>query len=502
MIKINCNECLAGRHELCMNDNCLCLSDNHGVKVPYKKTKSDETISDSKDYDTWKMIYRNQEECSEDPRLFNNSQFDLVADLIQCETYFLTFRENKDMWYYDKSEGIYKPFGDTIIAELCQKLVKKCTRKTVLEVTDTIRRSNTMIHMSELLESRLINTQNGILDPKTFELIPHSPEYYSITKLPFSINLHDMNLKLWNHILSIIDAKDINLIMELIWICISGVNPFKKLFVFKGDPNTQKTTMADILTWIIGSNNVSREKTVEFLGKNRFSTSKFIGKRINISSEIGNMTQPMLESLKSLVGAELQNTERKNDNTERYFDPTRFVFLFTTNKLGEIYSSINDNSIITRFQFLIFRNRITEESVNGLWCEEFFTNEKDKQSSIDTVVNIVINYKKSQLLGKARKTKWSSALETKNILKEEMPKEDKYFEDERIISKGGSSLRLKDIKNDFESFVGYNVSHQQMGLILKKNGFKSTQTNGMTIFKGLAFTNTKVQDQKTITSVT
>ena len=139
------------------------------------------------------------------------------------------------------------------------------------------------------------------------------------------------------------------------------------MFVFKGLTNTQKSTLADILVWIIGAANVSRQKPEAFLSKNsRFGTSKFIGKRMNIASEIANLTEDMLENQKSLIGAELHNTERKSDNAERYFNPTRFLFLYTTNHLGKIYSSIDDNSVTTRFQFLIFRNQIDETKANGM----------------------------------------------------------------------------------------------------------------------------------------
>ena len=209
---------------------------------------------------------------------------------------------------------------------------------------------------------------------------------------------------------------------------------------------------------------------------------------MNIASEIGGLTEEMLENQKSLVGAELQNTEMKSDNTERYFDPTRFVFLYTTNKLGEIYSSINDNSVITRFQFLIFRNQIEETKANGQWYDEFFEDNEDKQSAIDTILNIVINYKKAQKLGRIPKTKWSTIAETKEILKEQMSPEDKYFEADRIISKDGNNLTLEEIRADFNRFVGYKVNPQQMGNVLKNHGFNSSKSNGSTLYRNLFLT--------------
>lgn len=131
-----------------------------------------------------------------------------------------------------------------------------------------------------------------------------------------------------------------------------------------------------------------------------------------------------------------------------------------------------------------------------LCVERFFDDNDDKQTAIETIVNIVINYKKAQLLGTIPKTKWSSIVETKQILKEEMSLEDKYFEDERIILKEGSKLLLIEIKSDFESFVGYKLNPQEMGLVLKKHGMKSTQSNGISYYKGWSFN--KEKDQTTL----
>ena len=503
-MRINCIPCRKDLHDQCTHDNCLCeIETEHNTKREiefsdivnsiYPPVKEKFPIFDELiDQEIFNEIIAVDNAISREPKSYSNDDFWKVAIVICEDIYFLTIRETGEIYWYDKIEKLYKPLGHTIIAELCQKLIRKCTKHTVSEVIDTIRRSGTMIYLKEILESKIINAQDGILDPKTFEVNYHSPEYYTTKKLPFSFEPKKINLKLWNHILTIIDPKDINRLMELIWVNISWNNPFKKLFIFKGLTNTQKTTLADILVWIVGNENVSREKPSKFLGQNNFSTSKFIGKRMNIATEIGTLTKDEFENLKSLVGAEKQNTERKYDNAEYIFDPTKFVFLFTTNYLGKLYSSIEDDATINRLEFLTLRNQIKE--TDGLWEETFFENQQDRQSAIDTIVKIVKNYKKAQSLGKIPKTKWSSIEETKRILREEMPIEDKYFADGRIIKRDGSRLTLDEIQQDFESFVGYKVKNSlEMGYILKKNGIESSKSNGKTIFKGYSFSTAKDQ---------
>lgn len=489
---INCVPCRNDLHDQCTHNDCQCeVECNHNI--PKDELIHKGKIWTGEDRAKFKLESRLYAERESQEKRFDNDDHDKVAELVQEKYYFLTIRENKHIWYYEKTQGIYKPLGHTKIEEECQKSIKKCKSSAVNEVIDTIRRNGTYIDGKELLESRHINTQDCIIEPKTFEFLPHSPEYYTTTKLPFSVNNNARNLKLWNHILTIIDPKDINLIMELIWILISWNNPFKKEFIFKGETNTQKTTLVKIISWIIGENNLSNQKAKSYLSKHsRFGTSHFIGKRGNIETEIGGLTEDMLEEKKSLIGGELQNTERKNDNGEYIFNPEHFVFISTTNKLGAVYSTINDDSSITRYQFLIFRNKL--EKLDGFWYENFFSNEEDKQSAIDTVVKIVINYKKSQSQGKAPKTKWSSIEETKQILREEMPLEDRYFLDGRIIKKSGASLEIGEMREDFEKFTGKKLrDNQEMGYILKKNGIIKQKSNGKTIYKGYSFNTEKNQ---------
>ncbi|MBL7002122.1 MAG: hypothetical protein ISR80_05135 [Nitrosopumilus sp.] len=419
----------------------------------------------------------------EEQKIFKNDDHDLVAELIKKEKHFLTLRETDDIWYYNDEEGIYKPYGNTIIEDQCQRLIHRCKNQATREVIGTIKRDNTRIDSSELFDSKIICALDGILE-SDFTIKSHSPEYMVYSKLPFNLKPKYVNLKLWNHILTIIDVRDINLIMELIWICVSWTNPFKKMFIFKGIQDTQKTALANIITWIIGKKNVSTQKPETFLEKgSRFATSHFIGKRMNIAGEIGNFTEQWLENQKALVGGEEQNTETKFSNAERIFNPEHFVFLYTTNSLGEIYSKINDNSVITRFQFIIFRNQLLESKKNGQWFNSFFKDDEDKQTAIDTLVMIIINYIKVQQLGKIPKTKWSNIEDTKKILHEQMPIEDKYFAEKRIFYKPGSKISFAEIKEDFESYIKKDIKPQELGIILKKNGLKSNSSSGVVYYK-------------------
>lgn len=479
-ISINCPSCLADRHDDCSDpETCLCaVETEHNTKKTIKIQTENEIVKEQP-----KQVQRRR---SNKKNHMLHEYYNIVDEIFEND-FFITLRDSKKIWYYDKEESIYVPHGESYIEQLIDELTNEPEIKTRNEVIAIIK-SRTYVDTKEFFNSKYITTLDGVLDPDTFENLGHAPDLYSRKKLPFNIESEAKNFKLWQHILTIIDPKDINILMELIWICISKKNPFKKLFVFMGLTNSQKSTLAEILTWIVGEENVSFVKPQKFLSKSsRFDTAQFIDKSMNISTEIGNLTENEIETLKGLVGAEIQTAERKNDNTAYTFDPNKFVFLFTTNKLGGVYANIDDNSLITRFQFMIFRNIIDDSKTDGLWYADFFTDDKDRQSAIDTVVKFVLAYKKSQVFGSTPKTKWSTITETKSILRQEMPLEDKYFADERMIKFPRSKLTLDEIRNDFEKFVGYELKNRDMGVILKKNGYNTKQSNSKTILEGYSF---------------
>ena len=383
---------------------------------------------------------------------------------------------------YDKENGIYIPNAESYIDQLCERMVIDCTIRTRNEVRAALRSGDGLILGRELFKSRYINTLNGILDPKTLKVFPHSSEYLTTSKLPFRINMDADNQKLWEHMMSIIDENDQYKLMEIIWMCISWNNPFKKMIILKGPTNSQKTALSDLIIMIIGEANISSERPHQYLkNDNRFSTSKFIGKRMNRSTEIGNWTADMVENHKSLIGAEKQNTERKGSNESALFDPVRFVFLYTTNHLGAIYRTL-DNAMIGRMEFMMLRNVIDDDEIDGDWIEKLFDDEEDKTSAIEYVVRKVIQYKKDQSAGKPPKTKWSTIAETKLILKEEMSPEDKYFDVGRIQRTRSEfdKVEISEVQKDMEVFTGKKFDRQSIGFIMKRNGFASRQSNSKT----------------------
>jgi len=441
---------------------------------------SDSPLSDDEFHRTissaWDKVKKKDEN---EAKSFNNKQWDDVAHHIKENDNFVTVRETKEMWMYDESQGVYIPNADTYIEEKAQALIYKCNTKSRNEIKNTIKASQTMILAGDFFDSKIINTESGVIDPNTFNVLPHSPDYLTTTKLPFKVNMKANNFKLWKHIVhNIIEPKDSKLFLEILWVLISWKNPHKKCIIFKGLSDTQKTTLMEIISWIIGSKNIAVIKPQKFLvSGDRFSMSKFIGKRTNFSEEINNLTPDMLENLKAMIGGMVQETELKNSNDGREFDPKRFLFIFSTNFLDSIYQRIDDNSMINRFQFMKFKHIVKKKK--GDWDKDFFKDEDDKTTAIETIVRLMLSWKKG-----GKEIQWDEAWQTKEILRAEQPIEDKYFESGRIIQKRGGKMTLDEVKRDFEKYCNYSITNQNLGYIMKEKGFESKHSGLTTYYQG------------------
>mgnify|MGYP003997147715 FL=1 len=513
---INCKKCLSDNHNECIKSEfCLCANNNHGVQREsilgtFDSTKpltNDIEImekprekwfqcthcdSESQSFKAFEFCKKKRHEIitiyvpvdgenEDNSKPFTNEQWPQVALEIQNRFHIVTVRETKEMWINSDEERKYIPNADTYIEEESHKLISNCNTKSVSEIKNAIKRNQTYILSSDFFDSTIINTENGVIDPGTFELLDYSYKYLTTTKLPFRVNMGSNNFKLWNHIThNIIEKKDSKLFLEILWVLISWDNPHKKCIIFKGLSDTQKTTLMEIISWIIGRKNIAVLKPQKFLvSGDRFSMSRFIGKRANFSEEINNLTPDMIENLKAMIGGMVQETELKNSNDGRLFDPKRFLFIFSTNYLDSIYQRINDNSTLNRFQFMMFKHVIKKKK--GDWEKEFFTDENDKTSAIETVIRFVLAWKKS-----GQSVRWDEAWETKEFLREELPIEDKYFESGRIIEKRLGKLTLDEVKLDFETYCKTTIQNQALGYLMREKGFESKQSNGKTVYPGYA----------------
>ena len=170
---------------------------NQKLKEPYDDEEQLEKLGKS----IWGYANGN---IKNNPLKLSNDDYDIVSKILLGKNRFVTVTEDREIWYYDETDKIYKKIGLKIIEEFCQDIIEKCKNHAVNEVVETIKRSKTQISMETLMESRVISALDGVLNPKTFEITDHSPDYLTTTKLPINFNITSCWLRLFS-IISTID---------------------------------------------------------------------------------------------------------------------------------------------------------------------------------------------------------------------------------------------------------------------------------------------------------
>jgi putative DNA primase/helicase len=164
----------------------------------------------------------------------------------------------------------------------------------------------------ELNPPDLLCLQNGILDPITGEVTPHTPDRYFTYRLAAT---YDPQAKCprFDQFMEEIqpDPEKRTLLIDLLGYCLWRRNPFQKFFVFTGDGANGKTRFLDVIHDLMGEEAVATE-SLQRLSADRFAAAELRGKLVNLCDDLPY--EKRLDAtgrLKSFTGEGIINVERK-----------------------------------------------------------------------------------------------------------------------------------------------------------------------------------------------
>jgi len=278
---------------------------------------------------------------------FCDFSIELFARAIMKYKVFKTIRENEDLLWYDEEKGVYRENGEVVVKELCEQLwtnrkilehfkpakLKKLTTHFVNEVINTIKR-RTYVSNSEFdKDPYIINVRNGLLDIRTGELKPHSPDYLSRIQINAEYNPDAKCPNIDKFISEIVPEKYRRLLYQIAAYCLIPDYRYQKAFMLVGSGDNGKSTYLDLLTIFLGEENVSHV-SLQNLTDNRFAASQLMGKLANIYADIPSTRLYSTGLFKMLTGGDRLSGERK------FRDPVPFrnraKLIFSANELPHV----------------------------------------------------------------------------------------------------------------------------------------------------------------------
>lgn len=235
--------------------------------------------------------------------------------------------DNEILYMYDSQKGYYKAISknemkgkifELLPENLRSSYIAEAVYKNLLSSTD----DNVIVSFNSFnTDENIINLRNGIYNIISGELKPHTPKILSSLQLNCN---YDVNAKCPVFIKYIedlqtksdgsIDYDGIKAIQEYIGICISNefvANRLKKsLWLYSIEGNTGKTRLIDIISALLGENNVA-VMDIQKLSNNNFASYQLYGKRAMVKGDQSAADIEDSSVFKSITGGDKIFAEKK-----------------------------------------------------------------------------------------------------------------------------------------------------------------------------------------------
>jgi len=256
-----------------------------------------------------------------------------IADVFLENFHFVTITQTDEILMYQN--GVYKHGAEAWIKKEIESVIPPeiITENIIKEVLGHIRR--TTYEPLEKLNSDpyIINLKNGLLDIRTFEFKPHSPEFLSTLQIPVN---YDPKAKsdLWQRVIQEdLYEEDIPVLQESFGYALFPDNRAQKMIILLGSGSNGKSLILHVLEELLGKDNVSHIAP-QTLVTNDFSLSVLQNKLANIYADLPNLPMQTVGRLKALVSGDTITADKKFK--DQFDIKNRTKFYFSANVLPKV----------------------------------------------------------------------------------------------------------------------------------------------------------------------
>lgn len=237
----------------------------------------------------------------------------VLADVVESDTLYKQYMKNDYKYngeYYEKIKDV-----EHIQREIKQYIPKESqTTRVINETLNLLRIDNTV---NSSTENEFISVNNGLVNVKTKELIPHTPEVFSLFKVPCDYEpekaIKKFKTSRFKQYLDTTFGDDEEtkiLISEVLGASLLP-NPklFKKVIFLLGEGSNGKSVFIDILQALHG--NIFSAVPLKDIDSNRFALSSMIGMKINVDADASGTRLEETSNFKKLATGDVVSIEEK-----------------------------------------------------------------------------------------------------------------------------------------------------------------------------------------------
>lgn len=288
----------------------------------------------------------------------------ILSKLVQERVDFIYYMNA--LYYYERP--IYRRLNEheakTLIRKVLPKNIISCLNDyeltgiiKLIETDPDIQKDEDDIKMKD----NLICFRNGVYNYESNILKEHSKKYYFFNFVDADFDPEsDSTGDKFNAYLDSCSGGDIELkklITEVIGYIISNSMAAKKIFIIYGVPDSGKTTFAEFLNKLLGSENCCHV-ALQDLNK-RFQVSELCGKKLCSNMDIPNTIIKDTSLLKQLSGNDLITAERKYENLFSFKNQCKL--LYGCNSMPKVQNVENELAFINRLIIIPFKYIVPPE---------------------------------------------------------------------------------------------------------------------------------------------
>ena len=259
----------------------------------------------------------------------NEKQSDPSALAEQFLTYEggQTVRRWREEYYCWESGRYLCVSNDTVSQEITRFLQKRVAEDANIVVSNSMVRDvtinlNAMIHIDEKQEfnsfldgedrGRFLCMKNGLLNIENRELVPHTPNYFSVVRLPYDYD-PGATCPRWKAFIAQVTRNRGDyaaLLQEWFGYLFTPDLRYQKFLLCVGEGANGKGVMFEVTQSIVGVENCSQVPISRF--GNKFALNSTKGKVVNLTHESSQVLEDDAENvLKSYVAGDTMTIDRK-----------------------------------------------------------------------------------------------------------------------------------------------------------------------------------------------
>jgi len=265
---------------------------------------------------------------------------ELLVDYILENNYVYTTKDDikSEVWIY--RDGVYVPQGKSEVKEILRDLLGTWYSAFTYNNVMTKLEPDTFIEIDDFFKRDYLDelpVQNGILNLKTRELKPFTPEKIFFNKLPVEYNPSaecPMIDKFLSEVLTTDDDRKV--FYEMGGFCLLKEYRFEKAFMLVGNGRNGKDKSLELIKRLIGIENCCSVPLASII-PDSFIISEFFGKMVNLAGDIDNKDLKDTGTFKGLTGRSLVSAQRKFLKAVTFQNYAKFIF--ACNDLPIVYDN-------------------------------------------------------------------------------------------------------------------------------------------------------------------